>query len=64
MTNSYTQYKLFNYMTNEKNREDVHLTSIKLHGGITSNNCVYFASEALRRAGVNIPLYTANTYQL
>ena len=64
MSNSYTQYKLFNYMTNEKNREDVHLTSIKLHGGITSNNCVYFASEALRRAGVNIPLYTANTYQL
>ncbi|MCX0367681.1 cell wall-binding protein [Clostridium perfringens] len=64
MSNSYTQYKLFNYMSSEKHREDVHNTSIKLHGGITSNNCVYFASEALRRVGVNIPLYTANTYQL
>ncbi|MCX0355625.1 cell wall-binding protein [Clostridium perfringens] len=64
MSNSYTQYKLFNYMSDEKHREDVHRTSIKLHGGITSNNCVYFASEALRRVGVNIPLYTANTYQL
>ena len=64
MSNSYTQYKLFNYMSDEKHREDVHRTSIKLHGGITSNNCVYFASEVLRRVGVNIPLYTANTYQL
>ncbi|EPB8156668.1 cell wall-binding protein [Clostridium perfringens] len=63
-SHSYTQYKLFNYMSNEDNRESVHYAAIDLHGGETTNNCVYFTSEALRRAGVKIPLYVANTYQL
>lgn len=63
-SHSYTQYKLFNYMSNENNRESVHYAAIDLHGGETTNNCVYFTSEALRRAGVKIPLYVANTYQL
>ncbi|MCC5445978.1 cell wall-binding protein [Clostridium perfringens] len=63
-SHSYTQYKLFNYMSNEDNRESVHYAAIYLHGGETTNNCVYFTSEALRRAGVKIPLYVANTYQL
>ncbi|HAT4358159.1 TPA: N-acetylmuramoyl-L-alanine amidase family protein [Clostridium perfringens] len=63
-SHSYTQYKLFNYMSNEDNRESVHYAAIDLHGGKTTNNCVYFTSEALRRAGVKIPLYVANTYQL
>lgn len=63
-SHSYTQYKLFNYMSNENNRESVHQAAIDLHGGETTNNCVYFTSEALRRAGVDIPLYVANTYQL
>ncbi|MCX0400761.1 cell wall-binding protein [Clostridium perfringens] len=63
-SHSYTQYKLFNYMSNEDNRESVHYAAIDLHGGETTNNCVYFTSEALRRAGVKIPLYIANTYQL
>ena len=63
-SHSYTQYKLFNYMSNEYNRESVHYAAIDLHGGETTNNCVYFTSEALRRAGVKIPLYVANTYQL
>lgn len=63
-SHSYTQYKLFNYMSYESNRESVHQAAIDLHGGETTNNCVYFTSEALRRAGVNIPLYVANTYQL
>ncbi|MDK0616332.1 cell wall-binding protein [Clostridium perfringens] len=61
---SYTQYKAFNYMSNENNRESVHYAAIDLHGGETTNNCVYFTSEVLRRAGVKIPLYVANTYQL
>ena len=61
---SYTQYKLFNYMSNEYNRESVHYAAIDLHDGEKTNNCVYFTSEALRRAGVKIPLYVANTYQL
>ncbi|WP_338836522.1 cell wall-binding protein [Clostridium perfringens] len=63
-SHSYTQYKLFNYMSNKDNRESVHYAAIDLHGGETTNNCVYFTSEALRRAGVKIPLYVANTYQL
>ncbi|NGT57335.1 N-acetylmuramoyl-L-alanine amidase family protein [Clostridium perfringens] len=63
-SHSYTQYKLFNYMSNEDNRESVHYAAIDLHGGETTNNCVYFTSEALRRAGVKIPIYVANTYQL
>ncbi|XZM27802.1 cell wall-binding protein [Clostridium perfringens] len=63
-SHSYTQYKLFNYMSNEDNRESVHYAAIDLHGGETTNNCVYFTSEALRIAGVKIPLYVANTYQL
>ncbi|WP_415279773.1 cell wall-binding protein [Clostridium perfringens] len=63
-SHSYIQYKLFNYMSNEDNRESVHYAAIDLHGGETTNNCVYFTSEALRRAGVKIPLYVANTYQL
>ena len=63
-SHSYTQYKLFNYMSNEDNRESVHYAAIDLHGGETTNSCVYFTSEALRRAGVKIPLYVANTYQL
>ena len=63
-SHSYTQYKLFNYMSNEANRESVHYAAIDLHGGETTNNCVYFTSEALRRAGVKIPLYVAYTYQL
>ena len=63
-SHSYTQYKLFNYMSNENNRESVHYAAIDLHGGETTNNCVYFTSEALRRVGVKIPLYVANTYQL
>ncbi|MDK0718006.1 cell wall-binding protein [Clostridium perfringens] len=63
-SHSYTQYKLFNYMSNEDNRESVHYAAIDLHGGETTNNCVYFTSEALRRTGVKIPLYVANTYQL
>ena len=63
-SHSYTQYKLFNYISNEDNRESVHYAAIDLHGGETTNNCVYFTSEALRRAGVKIPLYVANTYQL
>ncbi|WP_283701505.1 cell wall-binding protein [Clostridium perfringens] len=63
-SHSYTQYKLFNYMSNEDNRESVHYAAIDLHGGETTNKCVYFTSEALRRAGVKIPLYVANTYQL
>ena len=38
--------------------------AIELHGGDTSNNCVFFTSEALRRVGIDLPLGTCNTYDL
>ncbi|MCE5220562.1 MAG: cell wall-binding protein [Clostridium sp.] len=62
-SHSNTNYQLFKYMTNINNQMSVDSTAIWLHGGNTSNNCVYFASEALRRVGVNIPNVVANTYQ-
>lgn len=62
-SHSNTNYQLFKYMTNTNNQMSVDNTAMWLHGGITSNNCVYFASEALRRIGVNIPKAVANTYQ-
>ncbi|NRY62748.1 leucine-rich repeat domain-containing protein [Clostridium beijerinckii] len=63
-SHSSTNYQLFKYMTNVNNQLSVDSTAVALHDGITSNNCVYFTSEALRRIGVNIPTSTANTYQL
>lgn len=63
-SHSNTNYQLFKYMTNVNNELSVDSTAVSLHGGVTSNNCVYFSSESLRRIGVNIPVSTANTYQL
>lgn len=60
---SNTNYNLFKYMTDENNELSVDRTAISLHGGVTSNNCVYFSSEALRRIGINVPTSTCNTYQ-
>lgn len=63
-SHSNTNYELFKYMTNLDNEDSVDSTAIQLHGGDTNNTCVYFLSEALRRVGINIPMGTANTYQL
>lgn len=63
-SHSYLQHKLQKYMSDSKKQDSVHKKSIKLHGGIKSNNCVYFASEALRRVGVNIPKNIAYTTNL
>lgn len=63
-SHSNTNYQLFKYMTDVNNEASVDSTAVALHGGITSNNCVYFTSEALRRIGISIPTATANTYQL
>ncbi len=57
-------FRLFKYMTNGANQVSVDNRAVQLHGGRTDNNCVYFASEAMRRIGLNIPNATANTYQL
>lgn len=52
---SNTQRKLYNYLKSEKNCKSTFKEAVRLHGGDTSNNCVYFTSEALRRVGVKIP---------
>jgi len=62
-SHSNTNYQLFKYMTDINNQMSVDSTAVWLHGGVTSNNCVYFASEALRRVGISIPKVVANTYQ-
>ena len=50
---------------NDNNRQSVMKRAIELHGGDLSNNCVYFASEALRRSGLNnLPEYVCNTVEL
>lgn len=63
-THSNTQFNLYNYLTDTNNRVSVHYRAIDLHGGDTSNNCVFFTSEALRRVGIDLPLGTCNTYDL
>lgn len=63
-TQSSTGVTLYNYLMNFNNRQDVLQRAIQLHGGDTSNNCVYYASEALRRSNVSVSTDTANTNQL
>lgn len=58
---SSVEYNLYYYMLNPDNEVSVHNRAIALHGGITSNNCVYFQAEALRRIGFNISDSMANT---
>ncbi len=56
---------LYNYLMNYDNRQSVLDRAVELHGGDTSNNCVFYASEALRRAGMtDLPESVANTNQL
>lgn len=61
---SNTQRKLYNYLKSEKNCESTFKEAVRLHGGDTSNNCVYFTSEALRRVGVKIPKNICYTTKL
>lgn len=56
---------IYNYMLNTANDVSVHNTAIKLHGGITTNNCTYFTSEILRRMGMtNVPTSTSLVTQV
>lgn len=59
------QKNLYSYFMNLDNRKSVNERAIELHGGVKSNNCVYFASEGLRRAGLtDLPESICNTKQL
>ncbi len=63
-SHSNVQYNAFKYMTNTSNQLSVHNKAVELHDGDTSNNCVYFLSEVLRRNGIWLPEQTCNTYEL
>lgn len=58
------QEKMYKYMLSSDHQKSVRAECIRLHGGDRHNTCVYFASEELRRAGVDIPKSTANTTTL
>lgn len=62
-SHSNVNFRLFKYMTNINNQQSVDKRAVELHDGRTDNNCVYFASEALRRIGLSIPNSMCNTYQ-
>lgn len=63
-SHSKLQENLYNYMMDPNHQESVHLKAIELHNGDTSNNCVFFTSEALRRVSVDIPKNIAYTTNL
>ncbi|AAK79357.1 uncharacterized protein YjdB [Clostridium acetobutylicum] len=56
-----TNYKLSEYLRPSCNIQSTNEKAIQLHGGITSNNCVYFSSTALRMVGINVPTDMCNT---
>lgn len=56
--------RIYQYMLNPANEVNVHNTAVRLHGGITVNNCAFFASEVLRRQGVSIQSAVGNVEQL
>lgn len=58
------EQKLFNYLSEENNRQKVMKGVFRLNYGRTMNGCVYFVAEALRQNGIDIPNATANTAQL
>ncbi len=62
--NSKLQEKIYNSMMIKENRLKVYSRSIKLNKGSSSNTCVYFIAEVLRRNGENIDDSVCNTTQL
>lgn len=62
-TQTAIQSRIANYLSSSYNVTNVLNTAVALHGGETSNNCVYFSSEAMRRMGVSVPRGTCNTRQ-
>jgi len=56
--------RIYFYMKDKKNQNDVYKTAIALNGGKSANTCVYFLSEVLRRNNITIPKQTANISQI
>lgn len=53
--------KLSKYLSTSANIVSVLNRAVALHNGDSSNTCVYFSSEAMRRIGRGVPLSTCNT---
>ncbi len=52
---------LYNYIIDTQHQLNTYNAAVNLHGGVRSNNCVFYASEALRNVGVNLPKDTGYT---
>jgi hypothetical protein len=61
MSNSSLNASIYNYMSNKTNRASVLQRTLKLNGGSYTNSCTYFASEVLRRVGLNLSDSLATT---
>lgn len=59
-----TSNRIYTYMKQERNQNIVLRDAISLNDNKTSNACVYFVSEVLRKNNISIPKETANTAQL
>lgn len=46
---------VYNFLENTLNRKDIYGKAIELNQGNSSNACVYFISEVLRRNNFNVP---------
>lgn len=51
---SEVQQNLYKYLSDKKNCEYLYKNAVKLNGGETSDTCVFFVSEALRKQKENI----------
>jgi hypothetical protein len=60
----YSTKEVFNLLKTETKQKEMHNAAVELNYGKSSNACVYFVSEVLRRSGVDIPKATSNTKQL
>ena len=58
-----TGAKLFAYLTPAANIISTLKDATALHDGITTDNCVYFSSVAMRRINVPVPIGVCNMHQ-
>lgn len=64
-TQSELHTNLIRYILDNNNRESIVKRAIELHNGVLTNNCVFTASEALRRVGMtDLSLSVCNTGRL
>jgi len=56
--------QVYAYMEKEGNQQQVFSSSISLNGNKSSNACVYFVSEVLRKNNIWVSKRTANTAEL